>query len=117
MSTQYKGSVLSSTEQATSSSSAVGIWTTSDVMQAQKATAWVVIPFQIEYLMVAGGGGGGYGASNSGGGGGGGGGILTSTAFTISPGTSYSVTIGAGGAKLVNGTNTTFAGGPAFGGG
>ena len=76
MSTQYKGSVLSSTEQPTSTSSAKGIWTTSDVMQAQKASTWVTLNIPIEFLLIAGGGSGGYQYS----GGGGAGGVVSSTA-------------------------------------
>lgn len=52
---------------------------------------------QVEYLVVAGGGGGG----SSHGGGGGAGGLRTNvggTALTVTPATSYAVTVGAGGA-------------------
>ena len=93
MSTQYKGSVLSSTEQPTSTSSATGIWTTSDVMQAQKASTWVTLSFPTEFLLIAGGGPGGWNYC----GGGGAGGVVLSSALTVTPSTSYTVTIGAGG--------------------
>ena len=93
MSTQYKGSVLSSTEQPTSTSSAKGIWTTSDVMQAQKASTWVTLAFPIEFLLIAGGGPGGWNYC----GGGGAGGVVLSTSLSVAPATSYTVTIGAGG--------------------
>ena len=59
MSKQYVGSVLSSTEQATATSSAAGIWTTSDVMQAQQASTWPAAIPPVEYLVIAGGGAGG----------------------------------------------------------
>lgn len=96
MSTQYKGSVLSSTEQATSTSSAAGIWTTSDVMQAQQASTWPTLAFPVEYLVLAGGGAGAPGNSgNIGNGGGGAGGLLASTT-NFSPSTSYTFTVGAG---------------------
>ena len=51
----------------------------------------------VEYLVVIGGGGGG-GAGSAAGGGGGAGGYLTGTNFALTPGTSYSITVGAGGA-------------------
>jgi hypothetical protein len=50
-------------------------------------------PYTVTYLVVAGGGGGG----GNGGGGGGAGGLLTAT-LSITPGTIYTVTVGAGGA-------------------
>ena len=50
--------------------------------------------YAVDYLVVAGGGGGG----GSGGGGGGAGGLLTASSVSVSPGTSYTVTVGAGGA-------------------
>jgi len=62
------------------------------------------------YLIVAGGGGSAIW------GGGGAGGLLTGT-LTIVPGTSYSVTVGAGGSGLSNGTNSTGFGLTAIGGG
>ena len=53
---------------------------------------------QIELFLVGGGGGaGGAGSSNNKGGAGGGGGVLSQT-IAVTPGTSYTVTIGAGGA-------------------
>jgi len=54
----------------------------------------------VDYLVVAGGASGGSGdAHNYGGGGGGAGGILTGT-HTVVPSTSYTVTVGAGGAAI-----------------
>ena len=71
----------------------------------------------VEALLVAGGGGGGGGLLNiMNAGGGGGGGVLLNTALSLSA-TSYSVTVGAGGASGLNGGNTTFAGLTAIGGG
>ena len=58
--------------------------------------------YTIDYLVVAGGGGGGY----DGAGGGGAGGLLTSTGYLIAPGTSITVTVGAGGAAAPNTTAT-----------
>lgn len=53
---------------------------------------------QVEVLVVAGGGGGG-GAGNTGGGSGGGaGGLIYNPAYPVTPGQSYTVTVGAGGA-------------------
>jgi len=49
----------------------------------------------VSYLVVAGAGGGAWG--NGGGGGGGAGGYLTGSGVALTPSTSYTVTIGAGG--------------------
>ena len=51
-------------------------------------------PTSVDYLVVAGGGGGGFG---SGGGGGGGGGLRTATGYAVTPGSTYTVTVGEGG--------------------
>ena len=82
----------------------------------------IVNPLQVaSYLIVAGGGGGG----GQEGGGGGAGGVLSGT-FQMDPGTTYSFTVGSGGAGAVgqgsNGTNSsafsvTATGGGAGGGG
>jgi hypothetical protein len=75
---------------------------------------------QVEVLVVGGGGGGGY----NGGGGGGAGGLLYSAAYTVTPGTSYTVTVGAGGAPSSAsanvasvGSNSVFDALTAYGGG
>jgi hypothetical protein len=65
-----------------------------------------------EYLVVAGGGGGGLDI----GGGGGGGGYQTGTT-TLSIGTSYTITVGAGGPIGTNGSNSTFHSFVSLGGG
>lgn len=49
----------------------------------------------VEYLVIAGGGGGAGGTAGAGGGGAGG--YRTGTGFTLTPGTAYSITVGAGG--------------------
>ncbi len=56
----------------------------------------------VEYLVVGGGGGAGNGYDNAGGGGGGGGMVLTGT-INVTPGESYTVTVGNGG---IGGANT-----------
>lgn len=61
--------------------------------------------YSSSYLVVAGGGGGG----NDRAGGGGAGGLLTGTA-TLNIGTTYSITVGAGGAALTNGNNSVISG-------
>ena len=80
----------------------------------------------IEVLVVAGGGSGGNCQDNSGanGGGGGAGGLIYSSNFTVTPGTSYTVTVGAGGASQTtagvwgnNGSNSVFGSLTAIGGG
>jgi len=78
-----------------------GIWTLGQAAQAIKNQDWAgVLPTVVEYLVVAGGGSGGftYGA------GGGAGGLLQGFAG-VAPGTSYFVTVGAGGASNVGVTD------------
>jgi hypothetical protein len=72
----------------------------------------VVSPYSysLNYLIVAGGGG-----ANTGGGGAGG--MLTGSGVVVSPGTSYTITIGAGGSGYSNGSNSTALGFTAIGGG
>jgi len=82
-----------------------GMWTLSQVSQAVKNLNWTgVPPSVIEYLVVAGGGGGGQ---NSPGGGAGAGGLLAGYAG-ITFGTSYFVTVGAGGSANTVGNNSVF---------
>lgn len=118
MSTQYKGSILSSTEQPTSGTVAQGIWNTSDAMQALQASSWPLRIISIEYLVLAGGGAGTAGnPGNIGNGGGGAGGILNST-VNIYYGISYTFTVGAGatgtaagyGNVAANGSNSVISG-------
>jgi hypothetical protein len=59
------------------------------------------------YLQVAGGGGGGFIAGGNRGAGGGAGGFLTGT-VSLNPTQSYTVTVGAGGTPLANGSNSQF---------
>jgi hypothetical protein len=61
------------------------------------------------YLQVAGGGGGGFIAGGNRGAGGGAGGFLTGT-VSLNPTLSYTVTVGAGGTPLANGSNSTITG-------
>lgn len=79
----------------------------------------------VEVLVVGGGGGGGYGTSGRSGGGGAGG-VVYNSAFTVTPGNSYTVTIGNGGAgsttnaqlaSVCNGSNSVFGTLTALGGG
>ena len=75
MATRYRGSILSSTAQPTTTSSAKGVWKIATVLQALKAGTWPILSFPIEYLVLAGGGAGAPGNSgNIGNGGGGAGG-------------------------------------------
>lgn len=73
----------------------------------------------VKIALVAGGGGGGNGGNSAGSGGGGGaGGLIYNTAgIPVTPGTSYPIVIGAGGPSNTNGSNSTFAGLTAIGGG
>jgi hypothetical protein len=61
---------------------------------------------ELEYLVVAGGGAAGYGQYAQGGGGAGG--YRTATGYSVTPGTTYTVTVGAGGASDVSGSNSVF---------
>jgi len=63
----------------------------------QEGTAGLGLPYTINYLVIAGGGGGG----DRNGGGGGAGGFISASS-TVSAGTAYTVTVGAGGAKNDN---------------
>lgn len=68
----------------------------------------------VEYLVVAGGGGGGGTSSYDtayGGGGGGAGGFRTASGYAVTPGNSYTVTVGAGGAGGATGANPGSQGG------
>ena len=72
----------------------------------------------IELLVVAGGGGGGVGgAAPTYNGAGGAGGLIYSAAYAVTPGNSYTVTVGAGGGAGVNGSNSVFNDQTAVGGG
>ncbi len=68
----------------------------------------------VEYLVVGGGGGGGYTNNSRGGGGGGGaGGLRSASGYAVTPGTTYTVTVGAGAAgattlTAVSGSNSVF---------
>lgn len=96
MATRYRGSILSSTAQPTSTSSAKGVWKIATVLQALKAGTWPFLSLPIEYLVLAGGGAGAPGNSgNIGNGGGGAGGLLNSTE-NLNFGTAYTFTVGAG---------------------
>jgi hypothetical protein len=68
-------------------------------------------PPDVDYLVVAGGGGGGVGGSsvNGGSGGGGAGGFRTGTALSVTAGTTYTITVGSGGASATNGGNSVFS--------
>lgn len=68
---------------------------------------------QIEVLIVAGGGGGG----STFGGGGGAGGLIYNSNYSVIPGTSYIIKVGAGGLVQANGENSSFGNLVAIGGG
>ena len=71
----------------------------------ETATALNSIPLTVDYLIVAGGGAGGGsrgGNATIGAGGGGAGGYKTATSYSLSAGTNYSITIGAGGSGNAN---------------
>jgi hypothetical protein len=72
--------------------------------------------FKITALLVGGGGGGGTSASGVGGAGGGAGGVLDVALTPLESG-SYSVVVGAGGGSYTNGSDSSFNGETAVGGG
>lgn len=72
----------------------------------------------VEYLVVAGGGGGGSTATNTyGAGGGGAGGMRAASGLSVTPGNTYTITVGAGGASMTNGSDSSFGSIVAVGGG
>lgn len=86
------------------------------------ALGWQVIAstaYTVDYLVVGGGGGGGNATGNNwgSGGGGGGGGFLTAFSYSVTPGTSYTVTVGGGGSGATTGSsgNGTSGGNSSFG--
>jgi hypothetical protein len=92
---------------------ATGLFSLRQVNQAIRQSAWPNSrPTWVEYLVVGGGGGAVYG-------GGGGGGVLTGI-YPVSSGTSYTVTVGAGGTAggtPTNGVSSVFGNITALGGG
>jgi len=70
---------------------------------------------RVEYLVIAGGGGGGGNSGASGGGGGGAGGYRAGELEVAAQ--AYSITVGAGGAREVNGSNSVFSSITSIGGG
>jgi hypothetical protein len=82
--------------------------TTLAQLEVWNGSAWQVVAggsYSVSYLMVAGGGGGGGAAFNATSGSGGGAGGLLTGSTTLSTGTAYTVTIGAGGAGGATGSN------------
>ena len=111
MSRRYKGGVISATAPTTSFFSATGVWTLAQQMQAKAADQWPPIPRGEALFSTAGTyswfapagvtsvsivaiGSGGGGASNPGCAGGGGG-LGYKNAQAVTPGSSYSVVVGA----------------------
>src|SRR6056297_3282374 len=75
--------------------------TTDNVMETYDGTEWLTLDtlasnYSVDYLVVAGGGSGGGGSAGSGGAGGAGG-YLTGSNYILTFGTSYNITVGAGG--------------------
>jgi hypothetical protein len=80
---------------------------------ANEGTGAISIPYSVDFLVIAGGGSGGHSGGAGGGGAGGyrnsystetsGGGGSSETSLTFSPGTVYTITVGAGGASQTTG--------------
>ena len=89
---------------------------TLDQMEAYVTAGWQPITsllYSVSYLAVAGGGAGGactFASSNGGGAGGGGAGGLLSSTLAFNSGTSYAITVGAGGAGVTGSSNLYFTG-------
>lgn len=82
------------------------------VYEIWNGLSWEVIAsgaYNVSYLVIAAGGGGSPSVSNVIGGGGGAGGYLASTT-SFSPGTTYTITVGAGGASGTRGANSSITG-------
>ena len=98
---------------------------TVEVFSKPGSTTWTAPAnvSSVEVLVVAGGGGASGADYATGGGGGGAGGVLYNSAYTVTPGNSYSVVVGAGGASVTSttagnpGGNSTFDTITATGGG
>jgi hypothetical protein len=117
----FNGKIMGVANSPTSSI-ASGVWTLPQQLGSIKNNAWpspaVAATFSLDFLVIAGGGGGGTpGASYGGGGGAGGfrtsagtsgGNSAAETALSISTITSYTVTVGAGGAIAATGANSVF---------
>ena len=98
---------------------------TDGILKVYTGTQWAVVgaqtatsaagPTNIEYLLIAGGGSGGGGAAGSGGAGGAGG-YLSSSLDSVAPGSSFTITVGAGASsttiavKGAAGSNSSIAG-------
>ena len=122
MSKQYPGGLITKTPVTPSgpyqTSTASGVWTLAEQAYWTKLGQWPtagnvpVAPTSVNFLLVAGGGGSGDTGAyppDGGGGGAGAGGVLVYNSYT--PASSFTITIGAGGAARTNGTSTTFVAG------
>ena len=93
-----------------STSSASDVWSLIDQREAQMGSNFptlITAPSTVEYLVIAGGGAGGGGNNlGEGSAGGGAGGYRTNTGFSVSGGSSYTVTVGAGGTGTTGGNVT-----------
>lgn len=105
-STQYSVVIRAANNAGTSQSSTSASGTPSATLvtfTTVETTSWTAPSYitSIEYLVVAGGGGSG-GGYDTGAGAGGGGGMVLSGLLTVIPGTSYTVTVGDGGAAGIS---------------
>lgn len=80
--------------------------TSNNITEVYSGLAWIALSSQIyniDYIIVAGGGSGGTASGYEKGGGGGAGGYLIASALSVTGGTAYTITIGAGGATSASG--------------
>jgi Concanavalin A-like lectin/glucanases superfamily len=117
----YPGGIRSSNPVKPSTSSASGLWSITEQLQASYTGIWPAVSNPVGSinaiaLVVAGGGAGGGWVNNiNNGGGGGAGGLYYNSSLPINTGSNYTVTIGAGGAaasgtKGTNGSNSSITG-------
>ena len=119
----YPGGIISSNPVKPSTSSASGLWSITEQLQASYTGIWPVTSAAIgsisaTMLIVAGGGGGGgwLTGSNYNGGGGGAGGLVYNTNTPILTGANYTIVVGAGGTggpgstAATNGSNSSITG-------
>jgi len=102
---RYAGGVISATALGVTVSSASGFFNTSTQLQYKQSGKWPLPTIQVKLLIVGGGGGGG----TNWGGGGGAGGYRYFSNLTLYTTDTYVITVGAGGAYTVKGSDSSIA--------
>lgn len=108
---RYTGGVLSANIISVNGYNATGMFNMSYAAQKNYTSEWPRNrnkTTSADLLVVGGGGGGGTGGAGYGGGGGGAGGFKSYGSIPISPGTTYAIVVGSGGAVNANGSASSF---------